>query len=476
MNSLNRRQLLSRTGYSLGAAALSTLLTPQPSAAASAAVERVAADYLRFAPKAKRIIFLFMQGGVSHIDTFDFKPAVRKFHGVELPDSIRQGQRVNGLSAGQASFPCVAPMFDFQRHGECGGWVSELLPHTASIIDDITVIKSIHTEAVNHTPAQNLINTAAQIPGRPSLGAWLSYGLGTETESMPAYVVLISSGGTSSAISARSWGSGFLPAQHQGVRLRSGQEAVLYLSHPKGMNDEDRRRMLNGLAELNRHHFERAGNPETEARIKQYELAFQMQMQAPEILDVTRESESTFALYGDDARKPGTFAANCLRARRMTEAGVRFVQLFHRGWDQHSDLPRDIRSQSEDTDRASAALVKDLKQRGLLDDTLVVWASEFGRTIYSEGQLTPDNHGRDHHGGCFTIWMAGGGIRAGFEYGKTDEFCYNILDNPVHVRDVNATILNLMGIDHNELTYPYQGLQQRPTGVNDAYVVDGVLA
>ena len=476
MSSLNRRHWLVQTGYGIGGVALGTLLAPRRTLAAERSAAQIA-EFASHAPQAKRVIFLFMQGGVSHIDTFDFKPAVRKIHGIELPDSVRQGQRLGGLSAGQASFPCAAPMFEFRRHGQSGGWVSELLPYTASLIDDITVIKSVHTEAVNHTPAQNMINTASQVPGRPSLGAWLSYGLGSELESMPTYVVLISSGrGDVSATNARAWGAGFLPSQHQGVRLRSSGDPVLYLSNPAGITSRERRRMLDSLAELNQRHEERVGDPEINARISQYEMAFQMQMSAPEILDISREPESTFALYGDEARQPGTFAANCLRARRMAEAGVRFTQLFHRGWDQHGNLPRDIRRQCEDTDRASAALVTDLKQRGLLDDTLVVWATEFGRTIYSEGALSQDNYGRDHHGRSFTIWMAGGGIKAGFEYGRTDDFCYNILENPAHVRDVNATILHQLGIDHNRLTYPFQGLEQRPTGVEEAHVMYDILA
>ncbi len=471
MRQFSRRQFLTGAAGGLGAAALGTLLGS----------ERAQAEVLHraqvMAPKAKRVIYLFMSGGPSHIDTFDYKESLPKIHGTELPDSIRQGQRITGMTSGQKSFPCVAPMFKFQRHGKMQTWVSELLPNMASIVDEMTIIKSMNTEAINHDPAITYINTGSQQPGKPSMGAWLSYGLGSANQNMPAYVVMISRGkGNLQALYARLWGSGFLPAQHQGVMLRSSGDPVLYLSNPEGISRQDRRVVLDGLAELNAKNLERFGDPETEARIAQYEMAFRMQTAAPEILDVSDEPESTFELYGEEARKPGTFAANCLRARKLAESGVRFMQLFHRGWDQHGNLPSQLRSQCGDVDRGAAALVKDLKRRGMLDETLVIWGGEFGRTIYSQGQLTKDNHGRDHHGRCFTTWVAGGGTKAGFELGKTDDYCYNILENPVHIRDLNATILHCLGVDHEQLTYKYQGLDQRLTGVEGARVVKEILA
>jgi hypothetical protein len=470
-----RRKFLLHSGAGMGAAALSTLVQPDLLGGVQDGLLHSSQIMPR---KAKRVIYLFMAGGPSHIDTFDYKPAIRKLHGTELPDSIRQGQRITGMTSGQKSFPCVAPMFDFSQQGSNGSWINhQLLPHTASILDDITVIKSMHTEAVNHDPAITYINTGSQQPGRPSMGAWLSYGLGSENQNMPSYVVMISRGrGQLQALYSRLWGSGFLPAEHQGVKLRSSGEPVLYLGNPDGISREDRRRMLDGLAKLNNRHFDSFGDPQTQARISQYEMAFRMQMAAPDILDVNKEPEHTFKLYGDEARKPGTFAANCLRARRLAERGVRFIQLFHRGWDQHGALPSKIRMQCQDIDRASAALITDLKQRGMFDDTVVVWGGEFGRTIYSQGKLTKDNHGRDHHGRCFTTWIAGAGIKRGFEYGRTDDHCYNILENPVHIRDLNATILHTLGVDHQQLSFPYQGLDQTLTGVEGAKVVRDILA
>ena len=429
----SRRQFLSRSAGGLGMAALGSLMGPTSASAAGGQN-----FMLKNGGKAKRVIYMFMSGGPSHIDTFDFKEGVRKIHGQELPDSIRQGQRITGMTSGQKSFPCVAPMFEFKRHGKMGTWVSEILPNQASIVDEMTIIKSMNTEAINHDPAITYINTGTQQPGKPSMGSWLSYGLGSENNNMPAYVVMISRGkGNLQALYARLWGSGFLPAEHQGVKLRSSGEPVLYLANPDGISRKDRRAVLDGLAELNAKNFERYGDPETEARISQYEMAFRMQTAAPEILDIKDEPQSTFDLYGEDAKQPGTFAANCLRARRLAESGVRFIQLFHRGWDQHGNLPKQIRGQCGDVDRASAALVKDLKQRGMLDDTVVIWGGEFGRTIYSQGKLTKDNHGRDHHGRCFTTWVAGGGFKAGYEYGLTDDYCNNILENPVHINDLN---------------------------------------
>jgi hypothetical protein len=469
----SRRRFLSQSAAGgLGMAALGSLLGSERAAANSALHSSQV-----MAPKAKRVIYLFMSGGPSHIDTFDYKESLPGIHGTELPDSIRNGQRITGMTSGQSSFPCAAPMFEFKRHGQAGTWVSELLPHMASIVDEMSIIKSMNTEAINHDPAITFINTGTQQPGKPSMGAWLSYGLGSDNKNMPAYVVMISRGkGNLQALYSRLWGSGFLPAQHQGVKLRSSGDPVLYLSNPDGISRSDRRVVLDGLAELNGKNLERFGDPETEARIAQYEMAFRMQVAAPEILDISNEPASTFELYGEDAKKPGTFAANCLRARKLAESGVRFIQLFHRGWDQHGNLPSQIRNQCADVDRASAALVMDLKRRGMLEDTLVVWGGEFGRTIYSQGTLTKDNYGRDHHGRCFTTWAAGGGIKPGFEFGKTDDYCYNIVENPVHIRDLNATILHCLGVDHERLTFKYQGLDQRLTGVEHARVVKEILA
>lgn len=412
------------------------------------------------------------------MDTFDFKPAMRDIHGMELPDSVRQGQRITGLTSGQRSLPCVAPMFQFNRYGQNGAWVTELLPYTASIIDEITIVKSLHTEAINHDPAKNMILTGSEQPGKPSVGSWLSYGLGSENEDMPSFVVMISTeSGDVNSLNARLWGSGFLPSEHQGVNLRSTGDPVLYLSNPEGVTQRDRRNLLDGLAKLNKMHFESSGDPETNARIAQYELAFRMQTTAPAILTIKNEPESTFKLYGEAAKTPGTFAANCLRARKLAESGVRFIQLFHRGWDHHEGLPKNLRQKCREIDQASAGLIMDLKQRGLLEDTLVIWGGEFGRTIYSEGELTKDNHGRDHHGRCFTMWFAGGGVKAGFEYGETDDFAYNIVRDPVHIRDLNATILHQLGIDHNQLTFRHQGLDQKLTGVEEeARVVREILA
>ena len=476
LQTLSRRRFLQNTAMGFGASALGTLLNPGLIGSANAAgVKESIAQTI--APKAKRIIYLFMAGGPSHMDSFDYHPEIRKLHKQELPDSVRQGQRITGMTSGQKNFPVVAPMFEFNRHGKHGTWVSEVFPHVASIVDDITIIKSVNTEAVNHDPAITYINTGQQAPGKPSMGAWLSYGLGSLNENMPAYVVMISRGnGNPQALYSRLWGSGFLPAEHQGVKLRSSGDPVLYLANPDGISRKDRRTMLDGLAALNNKHFDQFGDPETQARISQYEMAYRMQTEAPEIMDFSNESEATLKLYGDDVKKPGTFAHNCLRARRLAESGVRFIQCYHRGWDQHFNLPKDFRNQAKDVDNGAAGLIRDLKQRGMLDETLVVWGGEFGRTIYSQGKLTKDNHGRDHHGRCFTVWMAGAGIKAGFEYGLTDTHSYNILENPVHIRDMNATMLHTLGIDHERLTFPYQGLDQRLTGVEESHVIKDIFA
>ncbi|MDB4552377.1 DUF1501 domain-containing protein [bacterium] len=431
-----------------------------------------------FPGKAKRVIYMFMAGGPSHIDLFDYKPIQRKLHGTELPDSVRQDQRLTGMSSGQKSFPCVAPMFEFGQYGEHQTWVNkDLLPHTAGVVDKITIVKSLHTEAVNHDPAITFINTGAQQQGKPSMGAWLSYGMGSVNENMPGYVVMISRGrGQLQALYDRLWGSGFLPAKHQGVKLRSAGEPVLYLKNPKGFDREARRGQLDSLEQLNELNYDKFADPEIQARISQYELAFRMQSEVPGLMDIEGEPDHVKELYGPQTDKPGSFARNCLLARRMAEKGVRYIQLFHRGWDQHGALPSKIRQQCEDIDQPAAALLKDLDQRGMLEDTLVVFGGEFGRTIYSQGKLTKDNHGRDHHGRCFSMWMAGAGVKRGFEYGKTDDHSYNIVENPVHIRDMNATILHQLGIDHNKLTFKYQGLDQRLTGVEEAHVVKDILA
>ena len=479
-NNLNtRRHFLNTGARGLGALAAASLMNPgllqgglAPSTAGGGALGR-----LHFAPKAKRVIYLFFSGGPSHIDMYDYHPAMRKNHGIELPDSIRNGQRLTGMTSGQKSFPCVAPMFDFSRCGQHGTWVSELLPNIAKIVDDIALVKSVHTEAINHDPAITCINTGTQQPGRPSLGAWLDWGLGSPNQNLPGYVVMISKGrGQSQALYDRLWGSGFLPSKHQGVKFRRVGDPVLYLSNPPGIDKSSRRKMLDGIARINQAKYQETGDPEIQARIAQYEMAYRMQTSVPELVDLSNEPKHVTDLYGKNAKTKGTFAHNCMIARRLAEREVPYVQLFHRGWDQHGSLPSKLRQQCEDIDQPAAALVQDLKQRGMLKDTLVVCGGEFGRTIYSQGKLTKDNHGRDHHGRAFSMWMAGGGIKAGIEYGKTDDFAYNILENPVHINDFNATILHCLGIDHERFTYRYQGLDQRLTGVEGAHVVKDILA
>lgn len=473
-----RRHFFGRAANGIGVAALASLLNAGSARAdGTAAASPGSTGVLgttHFASRAKRVIYLFMSGGPSHIDLFDYKAKLRDFHGKELPGSVRMGQRVTGMTSGQKSFPCVSPMFRYAQHGQSGAWVSELLPHIATIVDDAAIVRSVHTEAINHDPATTYLQTGHQQPGRPSLGAWLSYGIGSESASLPAFVVMISQGSgnkTDQPIFTRLWGSGFLPTQHQGVRFRSGDDAVLYLSNPPGVDRDTRRRMLDAVGDLNRLAEESIGDPEIETRIAQYELAYRMQASVPELTDLSSEAQATLDLYGvNDSGVDGGFARNCLLARRMVERGVRFVQLMHRGWDQHSNLPQQIRGQCKDVDRPSAALVKDLKTRGLLDDTLVIWGGEFGRTVYSQGALTQSNYGRDHHGRCFTMWLAGGGIRSGVSYGETDDYCYNIVRDPVHIHDFNATILHLLGLDHTRLTYRFQGRDYRLTDVHGTVV------
>jgi hypothetical protein len=479
---LSRRHFFGRSATGIGVAALASLLRADGLLADEPRV-RPRPGVLRathFPARARRVIYLFMSGGPSHIDLLDFKPALRQHHGQELPGTVRMGQRITGMTSGQSSFPCVAPMFRFDRHGQSGTWLSQLLPHTARVVDDIAVIKSMHTEAINHDPAVTFIQTGHQQPGRPSLGAWLSYGLGTENQSLPAFVVMVSQGSgnrTDQPLFSRLWGSGFLPTEHQGVRFRSGSgDPVLYLSNPQGIDAAARRRMLDGLNELNRMTAQSVGDPEINTRIAQYEMAFRMQTSVPELTDLSSEPRYIRDFYGlDRPGDDGGFARNCLLARRMVERGVRFVQLMHRGWDQHGDLPRQIRGQCRDVDQPSAALITDLKQRGLLDDTLVIWGGEFGRTVYSQGALTATNYGRDHHGRCFSLWMAGGGVKPGISYGETDDYCYNIVRDGVHIHDFNATLLHLLGIDHTRLTYRFQGRDFRLTDVHGE-VVGGILA
>jgi len=474
---LTRRHFFGRAGLGLGTAALATLLAEQGYAADTKLRGELKA--LHRPAKVKHVIYLFMSGGPSHIDLFDYKPKLKDYHGQELPAEVRMGQRITGMTAGQKAFPVASSLFKFDRHGQSGQWISELLPHTAKIADDITIVKSLHTEAINHDPAITFIQTGSQQPGRPSLGAWLSYGLGTENDSLPAFVVLISQGSgnkTDQPIFSRLWGAGFLPSKHQGVRFRSGKDPVLYLSNPDGVDEPSRRRMLDATAELNKMAEESFGDPEIGTRIAQYEMAARMQASVPELTDLSKEDRKTIEAYGiDDTGVDGGFARNCLLARRMVERGVRFIQLMHRGWDQHSSLPGQIRGQCKDVDRPSAALVADLKQRGLLEDTLVIWGGEFGRTTYSQGALTATNYGRDHHGRCFTMWLAGGGLKKGTTYGETDDYCYNVVKDPVHIHDYNATLLHLLGIDHTKLTFRFQGRDFRLTDV-EGEVVEGILS
>ena len=425
-----------------------------------------------FQPNAKRIIYLFQSGGPAQQDLFDFKPLLNKMNGQELPSEVRGEQRLTGMSVNQSSLPLAGSQFKFARHGESGAWLSELLPYHREIADDVCFIKSMYTEAINHDPAITMFQTGSQIAGRPSLGAWLSYGLGSENEDLPAFIVLVSAGQGGQPLYARLWGNGFLDSKYQGVQFRGGKEPVLYLSNPEGVSRSRRRGQLDAINALNRHQFEQEFDPEIDSRIAQYEMAFRMQASVPSVTDFSDEPESTFKAYGEDARKPGTFAANCLLARRLAERDVRFIQLYHQGWDQHSNLPKGIRAQAKETDQASVALVKDLKQRGMLEDTLVIWGGEFGRTSYSQGTLTKDDYGRDHHPRCFTTWMAGGGIKPGISHGATDEFGYNVIEDGVHVHDFNATILHLMGIDHERLTYKYQGRRFRLTDVHGQVVED----
>ncbi len=475
---MTRRHFFGRSATGIGAAALASTMDPSLLRADSSAASQVDRGVLGapyFAPKAKRVIYLFMSGAPSQLDLFDYKPGLGDFFNKDLPDSIRKGQRLTTMTSGQKRFPVAPSVFNFAQHGKGGAWISELLPHTASVADDLAIIKTVNTEAINHDPAITYIQTGFQKPGRPSLGAWMSYGLGRVNENLPGFVVLTAtwSGRKSAqALYERLWGTGFLPSRHAGVALRSQGDPVLYLSNPAGVSIDTRRKMLDALAALNRKQFDSVGDPEINTRIAQYELAFRMQTSVPELTDISGEPKHILDMYGPEVTTPGTFAASCLLARRMAERNVRFVQIFIRGWDQHGSLPNDIRGQCRDVDQGSAALIKDLKQRGMLDDTLIVWGGEFGRTVYSQGTLTKTNYGRDHHPRCFSMWMAGGGVKGGQVYGETDDFSYNIVENPVHIHDLNATMLHTLGIDHERLTYRFQGRDFRLTDVHGNVVRD----
>lgn len=462
---MNRRDFFGRFALGLGGAALSGLLRREILAAVEPARNKGILDGPHFVPQAKRIIYLFMAGGPSQLDLFDYKPLLNERNGQDLPASVRMGQRLTGMTGYQATLPMAGSIFKFAQHGQSGAWVSELMPWTAKMVDQLCFVKSLHTEAINHDPAITFFQTGSQLAGRPSMGAWLSYGLGSANENLPAFVVLISKDRIDQPLYARLWGNGFLPSSHQGVQFRSGKEPVLFLQNPDGISPAGRRQMLDRLAELQRAQFEDLGDPEINARVAQYEMAYRMQTSVPEVMDISGEPESTLKLYGDEARRPGSFAANCLLARRLAERDVRFIQLYHPGWDHHGSLPSGIRRQAKDIDQACFALITDLQGRGLLDDTLVVWGGEFGRTNYSQGKLTKDDYGRDHHPRCFTAWLAGGGVRPGMTFGTTDDFGYNVAVDPVHVHDLQATILQQLGLDHTRLTFRFEGRDYRLTDV-----------
>lgn len=474
--SQSRRDFFRKTTLGLGAIALSSMF--EPLRAGQLPLLEDGAPLIQgphFPAKAKRVIYLFQSGGPSQLESFDFKPELAKWHGQEIPDYIKKTQRNSGMVAGQTTFPLVQSYFKFDRYGQSGAWVSELFPHTAKIVDDLCIVKSMYTEAINHEPAVMFVQTGSQQAGRPSIGSWLSYGLGSDNEDLPNFVVMISKGGGAQPLSSAAWSNGFLASHHQGVQFRSGKDPVLYLNNPYGVHDTDRRRALNYIEELNELQKEEWNDPEIESKIRQYEMAFKMQTSVPEAVEVSNEPDYIYDLYGQEARQPGTFAANCLKARRLAERGVKFIQLYHMGWDHHGNLPGGMRQQALHTDQAAAALVQDLKQRGLLEDTLVIWGGEFGRTSFSQGRLTGTNYGRDHHPGCFTMWLAGAGVKPGLVYGRTDDFGYNVAENGVHVHDFQATLLHLLGLDHERLTFKHQGRRYRLTDVH-GHVVRDLLA
>lgn len=468
----NRRKFLSRMSIGLGSAALGSLLIPDLFSSSSPE-EAIMQGIPHFAPKAKRVIYLFQNGAPSQLETFDYKPLLNKMVGQNLPESIRNGQRLTGMTANQTTFPLVGSYFGFKQYGNSGAWVSDLFPHMAKIVDDICIVKTMHTEAINHDPALTFFQSGAQQGNRPSMGSWVSYGLGTENSNLPAFCVLLSRGkGNGQGVYSKLWTNGFLDSVHQGVQFSSSENPILYLQDPDGMDRNTRRKMIDQIAALNELELKNFGDPETAAKISQYEMAYRMQTAVPEIMDTSRESEDIIKLYGADCLVPGTYAANCLLARKLSESGVRFIQLYHQGWDQHGNLPNEMKGQALDVDRPSAALITDLKQRGLLDETLVIWGGEFGRTNYCQGKVAPENYGRDHHPRCFSIWMAGGGIRPGMVYGETDELGYNIVQNPVHVHDFQATVLHQLGLDHEKLTYKFQGRRYRLTDLYGSVVKD----
>jgi len=477
-----RRQFFGSSGLRLGGVALAAALGNAARSTAVSAAELMnppLPGLPHFAPKARSIIYLHMNGGPSQIDLWDHKPVLADHFDQELPPSIRGGQRITTMTSGQSRLPVAPSKFKFARHGQCGTWVSELLPHTAGHVDDIAVIKSVHTNAINHDPACTFVMTGSEVPGKASLGSWLAYGLGCESNDLPAFVVLTptwSSGAAAQALFTRMWSSGFLPSSYNGVALRSVGDPVLYVQNPPGVRPTDRRVILDAIGQLNQRSFDQLGDPEIQTRIAQYEMAFRMQSSVPELTNLQSETQETLDMYGPEVLKPGTFAASALLARRMVERGVRAVQILHRGWDQHGNLPRDIASQCYDTDKATAALLTDLKRRGLLDSTLVIWGGEFGRTVYSQGTLTKENYGRDHHPRNFCMWLAGGGIKGGITYGETDDFSYNVVSNPCHINDLNATVLHCLGIDHERFSFKFQGLDQRLTGVEPQHVIQELLA
>ena len=471
-----RRDFLTKTSLGLGALSLGALINPTGLLANNSI--NSGGGILgkpHFSARAKRVIYLFQSGAPSQLDLFDPKPLLKKMNGEELPASVRGDIRLTGMTAGQNSFPLAGSLFDFKRYGQSGAWFSNLMPHTAQLADDLCFIKSMYTEAINHDPASTFIQTGSQFPGRPSIGAWLSYGLGSDNENLPSFVVLVTKDKYGQPLYSRLWGNGFLPSQHQGVQFRAGKNPVLYLSNPPGVSEESRKQQLEYLKQLEEINHQDIGDPEILARMAQYEMAYRMQTSVPEIMDTAGEPDYIYDMYGEDSRKPGTFAANCLLARRLAERDVKFIQLYHQGWDQHGNLPNAIKVQCKETDQPTAALITDLKQRGLLEDTLVIWGGEFGRTNYSQGKLTVDNYGRDHHPGCFTIFMAGAGIKAGFTFGATDEFGYNVAENPVHVHDFQATLMHLLGVDHERLTFKFQGRRYRLTDVHGK-IVNDILA
>ncbi len=471
---INRRHFLGKLSLGLGSAALGSLLIPDLFSNPDPNTASLGLPH--FAPKAKRIIYLFQNGAPSQLESFDYKPLLNTMTGEELPASVRMGQRLTGMTSGQSKFPLVGSYFKFSQHGESGAWVSELFPNIARIVDELCIIKSMHTEAINHDPALTFMQTGAQQGNRPSMGAWLSYGLGSENKNLPAFCVLLSRGrGNGQGVYSKLWTNGFLDSVHQGVQFSASEERVLYLNNPEGHDRNDRRKMLDQLAELNDLNYKEFGDPEIQARIQQYEMAYRMQTAVPELTDLSKEPDDIIKMYGADCLMPGTYAANCLLARKLSEAGVRFVQLYHQGWDQHGNMVGEMPLQAKDVDRATAALILDLKQRGLLDETLVIWGGEFGRTNYCQGNLSVENYGRDHHPRCYTIWMAGGGVKPGITYGETDEFGYNIVRDPVHVNDFHATVLHLMGLNHEQLTYKHLGRRYRLTDVA-GNVVQGILA